>query len=852
MVKEKSQYAKTLVLLDAHAIIHRAYHALPPFTSPEGEPTGAVYGLCSMLLRIIRELKPDYIAAAFDLPHPTFRHIAYEQYKAKRPEAASDLVAQFSRARETVQTFGMPIFDKKGFEADDVIGTVVEKLKKEKNLKIIIASGDMDTLQLVDDERVVVYTLRKGIQDTVFYNEEGVKRRFGFGPKLLPDFKGLRGDPSDNIIGIAGIGEKTASALIQKLGSLENVLDSAKRNPEKLKKAGIKDRVIKLLQEKKEDALFSKELATIKKDVPIEFSMASAAYRGPDQKKLEILFRELGFTSLLKRISENGKNPQIQPETITMSFDKPVSDRAATFYWAEVSGKIYLVDASGKIGVFDESGIPETVIHRAYDAKKITHLVKNPPRFADDPQIMFWLLNPNRSAPDIADVLLLLFPQESIRLPDSLKLLPKAYEVLFGELKEKNLLGVYNEIEMPLVPVLFEMEKNGIACDAKILSGASKKIRTQIADIEKAIYKDAGQNFNINSTRELSQIIFEKLKISAKGVRKTDGGKISTQFSELTKLKSAHPIVQKIIEYRELAKIASTYIDSLPKQIKPDGRIHTTFLQTGTVTGRLSSANPNLQNIPVKSDFGDAIRGAFHAASGKSFLAFDYSQMQLRIAAYLSDDEKLLEFFKNGKDVHRAVAAEVFGVPEDKVTLEMRRRAKTINFGILYGMGANALSENLGVSRDEAAIFLEDYFLRFSGLARYFQELKEKAVRDGYVETIFGRRRYLPEINSGLAMVQREAERMAMNTPIQGSEADIMKLAMIKTSEKISNDPKLKGRIKMILQIHDELLFEVDRGVLDYAAKTLKPIMENIITDKIILPVDVKSGPNWAALEKHD
>ena len=851
MAKEKSQLSKTLVLLDAHAIIHRAYHALPPFTTPAGEPTGAVYGLTSMLLRIIRELKPDYIAAAFDLPKPTFRHIAYEQYKAKRPEAAKELVSQFGRSREMVRTFGIPIYDKETFEADDIIGTIVEKLKREKNLKIIIASGDMDTTQLVDDERVVVYTLRKGIQDTIFYNEEGVKKRFGFVPELLPDFKGLKGDPSDNITGIAGIGDKTASTLIQKFGSVESVLNLAKRDPEKLKKSGIKDRIIALLKEKEEDALFSKELATIKKDVPIEFSLDDCRFRDFDRQKLEVLFKELGFMSLLSRIPGVKVEPENYGKTAAMNFDENRIDDGGALFVAEFAGKIYAVNEKMEISELPARKNLGNKIVYAFDAKKIMHQ-RLLPELKDDPQIMFWLINPSRANPKISDMFAFFFPQENASSLESLKLLPQAHKVLSEELREKNLFKVYEEVEMPLVPILFEMEKIGIACDAKILSEASKKIRKIIKSTEDSIYEYAGEKFNVNSTKELSRILFEKLSISVKGIRKTDGGKTSTKFSELAKLSRAHPIIQKIIEYRELAKVASTYTDVLPQEIAKDGRIHTTFNQTGTVTGRLSSSDPNLQNIPAKSEFGDVIRSAFYAPEGKLFLAFDYSQMQLRIAAYLSQDEKLLEFFKKGKDVHSAVAAEVFGVPESEVAPEMRRRAKTINFGILYGMGANALSENLGVSRDEAAVFLEDYFLRFSGLARYFEEIKEKAASTGYVETIFGRRRYLPEINSSLLMIKREAERMAMNTPIQGSEADIMKLAMIRTSDKILSDVKLKGKIQMILQIHDELLFEAEKDVLDYAVKTLEPIMENIIADKILLPVDVKSGPNWAMLEKHD
>ena len=622
----------------------------------------------------------------------------------------------------------------------------------------------------------------------------------------------------------------------------------ARRNPEKLKAAGIKERIIGLLKEKEEDALFSRELATIKKDVPLEFSLSDCAFKSFDSIKIEALFRELGFMSLLARINPGKDRPVAKNETMTMEFSEDSLGKSSTFYWAEHEGKIYIVSGIGEISEMIASNSLNAKTRRAYDAKKIMRLAKNTLPFEDDLQIMYWLLNPGRSNPKLSDVLAMLFPQESIVMPQSLKFLPQTYEILSEELRQKSLIWVYKNIEMPLIPVLSRLEQTGIACDAKILGKASVEIREKIRETEKVIYKYAGENFNINSTRDLSRVLFEKLSISTKGIRKTDGGKTSTKFSELIKMQKNHPIIQKIIEYRELAKIISTYIDALPKTIGPDGRIHTTFHQTGTVTGRLSSAEPNLQNIPAKSEFGDVIRRAFYAKPPRVFMAFDYSQMQLRIAAHLSQDKKLLEFFKEGKDVHRAVAAEVFGVRELEVTPEMRRRAKTINFGILYGMGAQALAENLEVSREEAAIFLEDYFLKFADLAGYFDELKRKAAMSGYVETIFGRRRYLPEINSMLVTVKREAERMALNTPIQGSEADIMKIAMAQVSDKIVGDKALNGKIAMVLQIHDELLFEAEKDVLDHAVKTLKPIMENIIENKIALPVDVKCGPNWAEL----
>ncbi len=785
---------KRLILLDAHAIIHRAYHALPDFTTSSGEPTGGLYGLCAMLMKIIADLKPDYIVAAYDLPKPTYRHEAYDGYKGGRAKIDDALISQLKRSRDIFKAFSVPIYDKEGFEADDILGTIVENLKDEKGVEIIVASGDMDTLQLVKGKKVQVYTLRKGIQDTILYDEKKVKERFGFGPELLPDYKGLRGDPSDNIIGIAGIGDKTASILIQNFGSVEEMykeLEKGDRGEENLKKAGLTPRIVELLKKGKEEAQFSKMLATIRRDAPIDFYLPQNTWiETVDVKMAEGLFTVLQFRSMGGRLKE------------------------------------VLKKMTGGDLPEEKSPVEE------YD-----------PRALKEAAIGLWLLNSTITNPAYDDVL---------KFTNS-KNLKEAGEKIFRDIKEKNLEKVWNEIEKPLIPVVEKMEKSGIKLNTQFLQNLSEEKHKELEILEKKIWEYAGGEFNINSPKQMGEILFGKMGLKAKNQKKTAGGALSTKESELIKLQDVHPVIGEILKYRELAKLLNTYIDAMPRAVNSGGRIHAKFLQAGTTTGRMASEDPNLQNIPNRSDLGKKIREAFVAEKGFKMVAFDYSQAELRIAAFLSPDERLIEIFKRGEDVHSSVASFVFGVPLGEVDKEMRRKAKVINFGIIYGMGVSALQKNLGGSRAEAENFYNNYFAVFSGLASYLRKVKEETGKRGYTETFFGRRRYFEGFKSPLPYVRAEAERMAINAPIQGTEADIVKLAMARVDEYLKKN-NLEDKVFPLLQVHDELVYEIEEGLVEKISPEIKKIMENVImpekTRGVVLKVDVSVGENWGRMQK--
>ncbi len=785
MPKKDSQ-KETLVLLDAHAILHRAYHALPDFSSPSGEPTGALYGVVAMLLKIVEELKPDYIVACFDLPEPTYRHEAYDKYKSGRKKTDDALVAQINRSRDIFAVFNIPIYEHVGFEADDILGTIVEQTKDDKDLNVIIASGDMDTLQLVNKKQVQVYTLKKGIKDTILYDENTVKERFGFGPKLIPDYKGLRGDPSDNIPGIVGIGEKGGSVLIQNFGSIESLYKKLKKDAKPFLDVGIKPRIVNLLKENEEEALFSKMLATIRRDAPIKFVLPKGTWHETaDPEAVLTLFSELGFRTLAIRIRE--------------LFDVA----------AEVS-----IDQFGS-GVSDE------------DVLKAG--------------ILLWLLESDRtnaSYDEIVD-----YGRSYLSTSDFKEIFAKLQENVIAQ----NLNKIYEEIELPLIPVLAKMKKTGIILDTKYLKKLSVTLHQELATLETSIYKHAGVEFNINSPKQLGEILFDKLELKPKNQKKTATGQRSTKESELEKMQDDHEIIKYILRYRELQKLVSTYIDNLPETVGKDGRVHSTLLQTGTVTGRMASKDPNLQNIPVRSSEGLAIRKAFVAESGYSLVSIDYSQIELRIAAILSGDEKLVEIFKNEEDVHAGVASRVFNVKQDEVTPDMRRKAKVINFGILYGMGVNALRANLGegTTREESQEFLNAYFNTFTRLAEYLEETKAFARAKGYTETLFGRRRHFPGIQSGAPFIRAAAERMAINAPVQGTAADCMRVAMINIAKEIEGNKN----VRMLLQVHDELVFEIKTDAIDKEVPKLKKLMESVLDSmpNIGVPIlaDVKVGTDW-------
>ncbi len=759
---------KILVLLDAHAILHRAFHALPDFTSPKGEPTGALYGFTAFLIKVIRELKPDYVVSAYDLPKPTFRHLAYDNYKAGRAKMDDALAKQIKRSYDILKAFNIPVYSAEGFEADDVLGTIVEKIKilpKEDLVRTIIASGDMDTLQLVKGEDVVVYTLKKGINDTIIYDEKAVIERYGFGPESVVDYKALRGDPSDNIIGIKGIGEKTATELIKKFGSIENLYQEIKNSD--AEKLGLKPRIFDLIKNGEEEALFSKTLAEIRKDAPIDFSLEKVSWRDNfDKEKIRPIFNELGFRSLLERLNGDGQN---------------------------------------KYGV------------KAKEEKEKTEEKKETVKTA---------IQKTKSGTIISE-----------RFMDM--------------------------VEKPLEKILSEMENKGALIDVEYLIKLSEEKHKELSELEKKIWKLAGQEFNINSPKQMGEILFVKLGLGGPKPKKTATGAYSTNISQLEKLKDSHEIVREIMTHREISKLLSTYIDALPKLADKNNRLHTHFDSFGTATGRLSSENPNLQNIPKRSERGREVRKAFVADRGFKLVGFDYSQIDLRSAAILSGDKNLIEIFQKGGDAHSLAAVKVFGVKKEEVTPEMRRKIKVINFGVLYGMGINALRQNLGGTREEAQKFYGEYFKNFSGLKEYIEKTKKFARENGWTETLFGRRRYFPEINSSAGFLQKEAERMAVNMPIQGTSADFIKLAMVKIDKKLG-EAELKDKVFMILQIHDELLFEIKNDAVDQVAPIIKEAMEGVYplkseegkgilseqfkkTDlpKISLVVNVETGDNW-------
>jgi DNA polymerase-1 len=799
---KQSNNAKRLVLLDTHAIIHRAYHALPEFMNSRGEPTGALYGLATMLFKIITELKPDYIIACYDLPKKTFRHEAYDGYKAGRAKTDDALVAQLIGSRDFFKACAIPMYECEGFEADDLLGTITEQILKDKKSKldVIIASGDMDTLQLVSDDRVRVYTLKKGINDTILYNEDAVVERFGFKPEFLPDYKGLRGDPSDNIIGIKGIGEKTATTLISHYGTIEKMYKDIKVHPTAVKALGVTDRIFNLLKDGEDEALFSKTLATIRRDAPIVFELPKNVWKETVAKDaVALFFKTMEFKSLQNRflaVVGDGTHE----EDSEVSPDLPTEDS-----------------------------------YSIADKEKIAKA-----------KIAFWLLNSERTNPTLEDIL-------GYKKTASLD---EALLKLEDDIKKENLSYVYDEIEVPLIPIIDAIEKVGIGIDVAYLKKLSKEYHSLLTNLEKEIWKQAGREFNINSPKQLGEVLFDELGLNVKGMKKSAGGARSTRESELEKIRDLHPIIESILGYRELQKLLSTYIDTIPDYVAEDGRLHPHFIQAGSTTGRFSASNPNLQNIPIKTEKGKNIRSAFVASEGYVLASFDYSQIELRTAALLSQDPYFIKVFKEGGDIHEAVAMKVFNVSKDKVTHDMRRRAKVINFGILYGMGVNALRQNLGTDRKEAQIFHDNYFAQFPTIAGYLESIRNFAKEHGYTETLFGRKRYFPAIRSPLQFMRAMAERMATNAPIQGTAtADIIKLGM-KNAHRDLKSAGLLDATRLVLQVHDELVYEIKKENLKEATTIIEQAMRQAIPEEFLVgrepvPLEVSSahGRTWGDLK---
>jgi len=782
---------KKIVLLDAHAIIHRAYHALPDFASANGTPTGAVYGFITMIIKIIQELKPDAVAACYDLPGPTFRHESFAEYKAGRSETDSALKMQFDITREFCHAFNIPIFEVPGFEADDLLGTLALQFKETPEVEVIIASGDMDTLQLVDGDRVRVYTLKKGIKDTIIYNEDAVLERFKFAPESIPDYKALRGDPSDNIPGIKGIGDKAATVAISEFGTIEKMYDEL--NEEKGLAIGLTKRMTKLILEGREDAEFSKILATIRTDAEIDYKeidMMTEWIPGIDSDAVMEMLQKYDFRSLKNRFNELG---------VEFEEDKraPVEETVSTADIHKAAIALLLIDS---------------------DKTKAS--------------------------------------EEDLRLFAGVNSTTEAVEVIKKQLEsDTELQQVFQYIEEPLIPIIKRMQDNGIKTDTAFFAALSRDYHEKLDTLATQIYELSGTEFNIKSPKQLSQILFEELELPTKGIKKSKTGSYSTNVDTLEKLAGEHAIIPLVVEYRELEKLVSTYIDVIPTMVALDGRLHAEFIQNGTTTGRFSSRNPNMQNIPTRTELGRKIREGFIADDGFTLLSFDYSQVELRCLALLSEDPVLVDIFKNGKDIHTTVAALIGDVSEDQVDRELRRKAKIVNFGILYGMGINALRKEMDVDRQEAQKFYDGFFTQFPHAASYLEATKEYAKKHGYTKTLFGRRRQFKNINAKLPFIRAMAERMALNAPIQGTAADIIKLAMVHIDEYIA-DHFSRDDVRTLLQIHDEIIYEVKEDLVQEFNNQIISILENILATSFLklktdvpLVVHSSTGKHWGELK---
>lgn len=874
---------KLLVLLDGNAITHRSYHALPPMATKTGESVHAVYGFAMTLFSVIEKFKPDYIAASFDLPGGTFRDELYADYKATRTAAPDDLYAQIPKVKELVQAMNIPIYELPGFEADDCVGTLARQ-GEASGVDVVIVTGDTDTLQLVTDH-VKVYALRKGMKDLVLYGIPEVTEKYGFPPERLVDYKGLRGDSSDNIPGVKGIGEKGATDLIQEFGSLEDIYAALEK---------VKPKVREKLEADREMAFLSKKLGTIDTTAPVMLMLADAVTRDFDQLKIEQFLRALDFYSLINRIPGSGekkngvekslerpkkqakKTKRIETEADTKECLERFSSESVAVVVNEKEASLFGSAGIESVGL---AGVSEAVeiIWNDVTEKQLAAFLSDANRkkiAVDSKAIMHALLPLGVSfAGVVEDILLSVYILHAGRRSDIESLIMEHEGTVWTELSarekamavrklaltlradlealakeqggEETVVTLLDRIELPLVSVLFNMEKAGILLDPKIFQTLSKEIDDSVQSLEKEIHKLAGKEFNLNSPKQLADILFVDLAIPTAGIKKNKTG-YSTASPELEKLRADFPIVKFIEDYRELFKLKTTYIDVLPGLVKPDGRLHTTFRQDIASTGRLSSADPNLQNIPIRTEWGARIRDGFVAAPGKKLVGADYSQIELRIAAHLSGDENMTMAFIEGEDIHRATAALVHGLKPEEVSDSLRREAKALNFGIIYGMGAFGLAQATDMDQKKAAQFIKDYLAKFSGVAKYMDEMRKQAHEKGYVETALGRRRTLPEIQSTNQALVRGAERMAINMPIQGLAADIMKLAMLAAEELVKT--KYAGSAKLLLQIHDELIAEVDESVAEAFAKDLKQSMEGVYTLSVPLAVSVEIGDNWGEI----
>lgn len=801
-----------LLLIDANALVHRAFHALPPLTTPQGKPIGAIYGLTNMLLKALNKENPHYVAAAFDTPEKTFRKEMFEAYKAHRPKAPDDLVSQIIEARKLFAKFGITTIEKPGFEADDILGTIAKKLSA-KDVQVTILTGDLDALQLVENDTVTVLTLKKGVSQTITYNEEKVIERFGLKPKQLPDYKGLVGDPSDNIPGVPGVGPKTATEILTRYPTLE----TAYRNVDKLKPA-----FVKKLAGHKDLAFLSKKLATIRRDVPLEISLKDLEYETQHSKDLINYFKTLGFSSLLQRINT----------TPVVNLQKDQKDI------------VIITDAASCLT--NPSSVTSKKLKVAFSWKPLIKTLSNKNIEVSNPffdiAIAGWLLDSNQKDISLKTLALRWLNNDG----NERLVLKKLYGALSQKLNSNKLERVFYDIEMPLVRILAAMEQWGIRIDTPALRQLRNSVGGELTAITNRIYKIAGTPFNLNSPHQVGEVLFEKLRLSYLW-SKTTTGRYRTSESILSKLVNKHPLVPLILEYRGLFKIQSTYIEPLLEKTRVSDRVHTTFLQTATATGRLASENPNLQNIPKESRWAAPLRSCFLTEKGWKLVSFDYSQLELRLLAHISGDSKLRNAFLENKDIHALTASQVLNIPLNKVTEDQRRLAKTLNFGIIYGMGPRAFSQESKMSLEKSKQFIKEYFRDFPEVKIWQNKVVAYVKTNGYIANINGRRRWFTNAQP------HTIERAAINMPIQSLGADIMKLGMIQVFSFLKKKGWLGNKARLILSIHDELLLEISDDMLNSIVPSVKTILERDICPlSVPLIVDVKQGTRWGNMKTYE
>nr|WP_078430956.1 DNA polymerase I [Alkalihalobacterium alkalinitrilicum] len=877
---ERRALVNKLVLVDGNSIAYRAFFALPLLNNDKGVYTNAVYGFTMMLLKIIEEENPTHMVVAFDAGKTTFRHETYGEYKSGRQKTPGELSEQFPLIREVLDAFQISRYEIENYEADDIIGTLAKQAEDE-DWTVSVYSGDKDLLQLVSP-KVKVTLSRKGITNVDTYDEQAINEKYGISPEQIIDMKGLMGDSSDNIPGVPGIGEKTALKLLKEYGSVENVLDSI----DKISGKKMKER----LEENKGQALMSKKLATIFREVPVDQSLTSFTFQDYDKEKVVALFKELEFNTLLNKLGvgeleeSQMEDQDIHYEVVESITESMLQSPSAVivevidenYHQADVLG-FAVVNKNGKYYIPTEVAIgSDLFVNWAKDATKKKWLADakravvalgwkdielNGVEF--DILLASYLLNPSSSSYELADVTkergkqLVEYdeivygkgakrkvPEEEVLQKHLMKKANVVYtlkEDLENELKKNEQFELFNELEMPLAVVLGKMEITGVQVDEQQLKQMGKELGEQLASLEKEIHELAGVTFNINSPKQLGEILFEKLNLPP--VKKTKTG-YSTSADVLEKLQDQHEIIGKILHYRQLGKLNSTYIEGLLKVVHHDtSKIHTIFNQALTQTGRLSSTEPNLQNIPIRLEEGRKIRKAF-VTSEKDWVIFaaDYSQIELRVLAHIAQDQGLITAFKEDMDIHTKTAMDVFHVNQDEVTANMRRSAKAVNFGIVYGISDYGLSQNLGITRKEAAQFIERYFESFPGVKEYMDRIIDKARETGFVTTLLHRRRYLPEITSRNFNLRSFAERTAMNTPIQGTAADIIKKAMVQLAIQLE-EAKLNTRL--LLQVHDELILEVPKDELEVVEKMVTDVMEKAVELDVPLKVDSSYGDSW-------